>query len=127
MLVTADGATVQGTDGPIQIGAGAVTAEPDGTIRVGGAPAGKVRIADFEDPDVLGREAAGRFRAPASVTPREGKSALRGGALEQANVSIVERVAHLTEVTRGFEALNRGISLLMNDLDGRAISELGRR
>ena len=127
VLVTSDGAAVQGTNGPIRIGAGAVTADPDGTIRVDGAPAGKVRIADFDDRGVLAREGAGRFRAPSSVTPREGKGALHGGALEQANVSIVERVAHLTELTRSFEALNRGISVLMNDLDGRAISELGRR
>jgi flagellar basal-body rod protein FlgF len=127
VLVTADGAAVQGTDGAIHIGAGEVTADPDGTIRVGGAPAGKVRIVDFDNPEVLARESAGRFRAPSSVTPHEGKGALHGGALEQANVSIVERVAHLTELTRSFEALNRGISVLMNDLDGRAISELGRR
>ena len=35
--------------------------------------------------------------------------------------------AHLTEVARAFEALQRGITTLMNDVDGRAISELGRR
>jgi flagellar basal-body rod protein FlgF len=126
-LVTTDGATVQGTAGAIHIGAGEVTADPDGTVRVDGAPAGKVRIAEFDDPDVLARETADRFRAPSSVTPREGKGALHSGVLEQANVSVVERVAQLTELTRGFEALNRGISMLMNDLDGRAISELGRR
>jgi flagellar basal body rod protein FlgG len=76
---------------------------------------------------VLEREDAGRFRAPATASPRAGSSAVHGGALEQSNVSIVERVVHLTEVTRSFEALNRGISVLMNDLDARVISEVGRR
>ena len=33
----------------------------------------------------------------------------------------------MTEVARSFEALQKGISVLMNDIDGRAISELGRR
>jgi hypothetical protein len=36
-------------------------------------------------------------------------------------------MAQLTEVTRTFEALQRGVTIMMNDLDGRAITELGRR
>jgi len=36
-------------------------------------------------------------------------------------------MASLTEVSRTFEALQRGVTILMNDIDGRAISELGRR
>ncbi len=44
---------------------------------------------------------------------------------------MVERMAQMTEVARSFEALQRGISVLMNDIDGRAITELraplGRR
>ena len=35
--------------------------------------------------------------------------------------------SQLTEVARGFEALQRGLTILMNDVDGRAITELGRR
>ena len=49
------------------------------------------------------------------------------GAIEQSNVSLVERMASLTEVSRSFEALQRGVTILMNDIDGRAITELGRR
>jgi hypothetical protein len=30
-------------------------------------------------------------------------------------------------VSRTFEALQKGVSVLMNDVDGKAISELGRR
>ena len=48
-------------------------------------------------------------------------------SLEQSNVSVVERVAVMTEVSRSFEALQRGISVLMNDIDGRAITEFGRK
>jgi hypothetical protein len=33
----------------------------------------------------------------------------------------------LTEVTRGFEMMQRGVSVLMNDLDSKAIMELGKR
>jgi flagellar basal-body rod protein FlgF len=126
-LVAADGAQVQGEDGPIQLGAGPVTVNNDGSVLVGGAPAGRLRVVDFADTSGLEREEAGRFRWDGSVAPKPAAGAVKGGALEQANVSIVERVANLTEVTRSFEALNRGITVLMNDLDARAISELGRR
>jgi hypothetical protein len=33
----------------------------------------------------------------------------------------------MTEVMRSFEMLQKGISVLMNDIDGRAIQELGRK
>jgi hypothetical protein len=33
----------------------------------------------------------------------------------------------LTEVQRTFEALQRGVSMFMNEIDARAIGELGRR
>jgi hypothetical protein len=36
-------------------------------------------------------------------------------------------MAALTEITRAFEGLQRGVSLIYNDIDARAISELGRR
>jgi flagellar basal body rod protein FlgG len=52
---------------------------------------------------------------------------IRAGSLEQSNVSVAERLAQLTTVSRGFEALQKSISMLMNDVDGRAIDHLGRR
>jgi flagellar basal body rod protein FlgG len=49
------------------------------------------------------------------------------GSLEQSNVSVVERIAEMTEVTRNYDTLLRGVSVLMNDIDRGAISELGKR
>ena len=42
------------------------------------------------------------------VKPKPSDAVLVPGALEQANVSMVDRMATLTEVTRNFEALQRG-------------------
>ena len=39
--------------------------------------------------------------------------------------SVADRLAELTTVARGFEALQKAISVLMNDVDGRAIDDLG--
>jgi flagellar basal-body rod protein FlgG len=132
-LATVDGYAVQGeigTDeyGPLVLPGGPVTAEADGTIVVDGVPSGKFRIADFAAYDALSRQENGRFSAPAGLTPDIGSTVeLRGGALEQSNVTMAEQLVQVSEVARTFEALQRGLSVLMNDIDGRAITELGRR
>jgi flagellar basal-body rod protein FlgF len=129
-LTTSDGMVVQGDNGqPIRLVAdqGAVAIESDGTIRSGDEVAGKLKVVDFDDYSTLTREDGGRLRAGMAGRDASPNTQVRGGMLEQSNVSVVERMAQLTEVNRSFEALQRGVSTLMNDIDGRAISELGRR
>ena len=128
-LVTADGNVIQGDGGgPIVVGQGAIAFEPDGSVRAGGVLAGKLKIVDFGDYVGLRRE-GNFFRADAGsvATAAPPTSRVLGGALEASNVQLPERMVQLTEVSRAFEALQRGITTLMNDVDGRAISELGRR
>ena len=126
LLVTAQGETVLGDGGEIRLGKGAVTIEGNGTVRSGGQVVGQLQLADFADADLI-RESGARFRPVmgAEVQPFEGS--LVSGAIEQSNVSVVDRMIALTEVTRGFEMLQRGVSVLMNDLDSRSIAELGKR
>ena len=127
-LTALDGSVVQGESGPIVLDPGTVSVKPDGTIVSGKKPAGKVRLVTFDDDRVLKKDGVGRYRAPDGfVTKAATDATLHGGALEQSNVSVPERLAELTEVSRGFDALQRGISVVMNDVDGRAIAELGRR
>ena len=128
-LVTSDGSEIQGDGGgPIVVGQGAIAFEPDGSVRAGGVLAGKLKLVDFGDYVGLRRE-GDYYRPDAGVTPTAVAETLRvrGGALESSNVQLPERMVQLTEVSRAFEALQRGITTLMNDVDGRAISELGRR
>jgi flagellar basal body rod protein FlgG len=100
----------------------------DGTIRVGQTVAGRIKVVTVENEDSLVRETGTRFRVPAGVETTDVEDArIFAGALEQSNVSVVERVAVMTDVSRSFEALQKGISVLMNDIDGRAIAELGRK
>jgi len=127
-LVTEDGAAVLGESGPIKLGVGALSIASDGTIRTGATAAGKLQVVDFPDYDGLSRESGARFRAadPTKATPAAA-TLVRAGAVEKSNVSMVERIAEMTEVSRTFEALQKGVSVLMNDIEGRAITELGRR
>ncbi len=127
-LTTHDGNAVLGEDGPIKLPAGPVEVSTDGTISVAGVSAGRTRLVTFADPSRLAREDGVRFRAAAGMNATPATSAIvRTGTLEQSNVSLPECMSQLAEVSRSFEALQRGLSTLLNEIDGRAIAELGRR
>jgi flagellar basal-body rod protein FlgG len=126
LLTTAEGEPVLGDKGEIRLGAGKITIDQDGTIRNGAAVAGRLSIVALDETGI-DRESGARFRAMPGTTPRPATGKVIGGALEQANVGVVDRMVALTEIKRSFEALQRGATVLMNDVDGRAINELGRR
>ena len=126
LLTTAEGEPVLGENGEIKLGPGKITVDQDGTIRTGAAVAGRLRMVEFDEASI-DRESGARFRALPGATPRPASGKVIGGALEQANVSVVDRMVALTEIKRSFESLQRGATVLMNDIDGRAITELGRR
>jgi flagellar basal-body rod protein FlgF len=127
ILTTRDGNPVLGEGGEIRLGNGIAKIGEDGTIRIDEAVAGRLKVVAFEAPGDMERETGARFRAAPNRTPQPSAALVVGGSLEAANVSVVDRMAALTEITRAFEGLQRGISVLANDIDGRAISELGRR
>ncbi len=128
-LVTADNHPVLGEGGPIRIPANVpVQFTEDGTVRAGAQALGKLRVVDIGDPRLLQRAGNSSFRMPDGENPAAvDNPQVRGAMLEQSNVSVVDRVAQLVNVTRSYDSLNRGISVLMNDVAGRAIQELGRR
>jgi flagellar basal-body rod protein FlgF len=134
-LVTRDGMPVLGverqgrTDRTLRAPAGGpVAVDAQGNVQADGVTIGRLSLVEFADPTRLVREDAGRFRASAGASPRPAdESSVRGGAIEQSNVSLVERIAHMTEVSRSFQALQRGLSVMLNDIEGRAINEFGKR
>ena len=64
---------------------------------------------------------------PVGIVEAKRKNKDVSASLEQSNVSVVQRVAEMSEVSRNYETLLRGVSVLMNDVDKGAITELGRR
>ena len=128
-LTTREGKAVLGDDGPIKLEEGEIAIENDGTIRAGAEVAGKLAVVRFENPGVLLREGGSLLRAPEGATPIkvEDSALVKPGALEDSNVSVVERLGELTTVSRAFQSLQRALSVLMNDVDGRSIDALGRR
>ena len=129
-LVTREGSVVMGQDGPIKIeGRGDIKIEEDGTVRVGKEPVGKLAVVRFENPGELLRAGGALLVAPKEATPipiEEGPL-VKPGALEDSNVSVVERLGELTNVSRAFQSLQKALSVMMNDVDGRSIDTLGKR
>ncbi len=125
-LVTADGAVVRGVDGPIEVGPGTLTVDADGSVVSNGAVVGRLAVVQFADPGALVRESGALLRSDETPTP-VATPTIRAGSLEQSNVSVVDRVVELTSVNRSFQALQKAVSVLMNDIDGRAIDTFGRR
>jgi len=126
-LVTEGGDLVQGKGGPITLGPGEVRVDSDGTVWAGETRAGQLALVDFADTGSMTRD-HGTLLAADGQTPTDVDAVIvHGGALEQSNVSVADRLAELTTVSRGFEALQKAISLTMNDVDSKAIDVLGRR
>lgn len=127
-ITTPDGDPLLSDAGPLRLPPGELSFAADGTIRVGKTTVGRPSVTTFSDSSQLVRENGVRFRAPDTLTPETAPdSRVRSGMLEQSNVMPTERMAQLLGNSRNFDALQRGISVLMNDIDGRAITELGRR
>ena len=128
ILVTTQGEPVLGESGEITLGNGAAKIDADGTVKSGATVLGKLRVVEFAAESDLARESGARFRAIPGATAQTAETArLVTGSIEQSNANVVEIMARLTEVSRGFESLQRGVTTLTNELDGRAISELTRR
>src|SRR5579871_26869 len=126
-LTTEDGSLVQGTNGPITLGNGEIKVAEDGTVTAGDDPVGKLKVVTFADPSHLSLDGTTLLKADGQTPTTLDDPKVRDGSLEQSNVSMSGRLAELTTVSRGFEALQKALSLLMNDVDGKAIEQLGRR
>lgn len=125
VLSTTHGEPVLGEAGEITLTNGNATIDASGTVKSGATVLGKLRVAEFRSEGDLVRESGARFMAIPGASPESAERVrLVSGSLEQSNASVVDIMAKLTEVSRGFESLQRGVSTLTNELDGRAISEL---
>lgn len=126
VLTTRDGFPVVGEGGEITLGNGPASIGEDGSIQVGTTVAGRLKVVVFDE-GAIERESGARFRATGPPLPRDAAARVLGGSLEAANVTVVDRMATLVELTRAFEGLQRGLAVLSNDVDGRAITELAKR
>jgi flagellar basal body rod protein FlgG len=126
-VTTEGGDLVQGKGGPITLGPGEVRVDPDGSVWTGDTRAGQLSVVNFADTGLMTRDRGTLLDAAGQAPTDVDSPIVHGGSLEQSNVSVADRLAELTTVSRGFEALQKAISTMMNDVDSKTIDVLGRR
>lgn len=126
-LVTSDGAIVEGEDGPIQLTRGDARIDNKGLVWSGTNNVGRLKVVTVSDPGGMTRGMGARLLANGQEVTEVEDLVLRPSSLEASNVAMAEGLGRLTSVSRNFEALQRAISTLLNDVDGRFIDQIGRR
>jgi flagellar basal-body rod protein FlgF len=123
------GGVVLGEDGkPLRAPAGG--AEPSisaqGELVAGGGPVGRLRLVTFARPEALSHEGGSMLAASAgSGGPRVAgaEGALRVGALEESNVSVIKSMNEMIRLSRAFEAFERTIHAI-HEADRRVVTSV---
>lgn len=123
-LVTSQGNTVLGEQGPVTLPSGNVSISSDGTISVDGTVVDKLRLAEFPPGTQLTALGNATYGAPAGLAGAAVDSTVRQGMLEGSNVSATEGVVQLLTVQRNAEMLGRAFSALDGQLNQVAVQDL---
>ena len=126
-LTTRDGYVLLGENGPIQLGQGKVRIDEQGSVYLDGNLMDRLKLVTFNDPRALQREGAA-LMAPVSDKMKAVPAQLqvRQGYLEQSNVNAIAGVVGMVGILRHFEAIQKSVNLLMNEVNAKAIDRLGR-
>ncbi len=127
VLTTREGNVVLGENGPIQLGPGTVRIDEQGSVYLDGNVIDRLKLVTFGDPQALKRE-GDSLMAPVNdaVKAVPAQPEIRQGYLEQSNVNAVASVVGMVGILRHFEAIQKSVNLLMNDINDKAIDRLGR-
>ncbi len=128
-IVLPSGARLQGASGPlvVDVSQGEPAFAPDGTLSVGGATVGRVRVVRFDDPSVLEPAGGNTFRAPDGAARDVDAANLRvvSGFVEASNVNPVREMVQMIEALRTYEASEKSVQAADQILD-TLINRVGR-
>jgi flagellar basal-body rod protein FlgG len=128
VLTTSEGYPVLGTSGrAITLGAGKIHIGESGDVFLDGTQVDRLKVTSFTDLTALEKEGSSLFKTTGgqnSEKASEGK--IKSGFLEQSNVNPVFAITRMVEINRNFEAIQKSIHLMMNDMNAKAIDKLGR-
>jgi len=127
-LVTKQGYAVMGEGGPLQFdpaNSHSFTVSATGEVSQGSEVKGKLKIAEFNDPNLLTALGAGTFRAdnPNLQAGATASTQVRQGFIEASNISSTTEMANLITAMRAFEA-NQRVVQMQDERMGRTITEL---
>jgi flagellar basal-body rod protein FlgF len=113
-LVTSQGDSVLGEQGPISLPNGAVAVSSDGTI------------SEFSPHTNLSAAGNSLYEAPAGSALTPASSSVRQGMLEDSNVSPVNGVVQLITIQRNAEMMQRALTLFDTQFNQTAAQDLPR-
>jgi flagellar basal-body rod protein FlgF len=127
VLTTADGYPVLGANGSaITLGPGKIGIGEEGDVTLDGVHVDRLKIAAFDDVSVLEKEGNSLFISQKGQEAEKSSDAkIKSGYLEQSNVNPVSSIVRMVEIMRHFEAIQKSINLIMNDINSKAIEKLG--
>lgn len=124
-LVTSDGHSIQGENGPIVLGSQdtGVSIGHDGTVSTDQGQRGKIRLVQFANVQTLKNEGANLFSSPIAPQPAGPLARIESGVIERSNVKPVLEMSRLISVNRSYGSVASMISQL-SELRRSAISRL---
>lgn len=126
-LMTADGLTVQGAGGAIDVSGGPIEISDDGIVRVNGEERGQLRIVEFEDPHRLERQGENLYYADEETVAASAQGVntrVIGRSIELSNVQVPIEMANMLMGMRAYAA-NQKVVTTISDTMSRLIDQVG--
>lgn len=123
-LVTKDGYTVLGQNGPITLQSGDFTVNEDGTVEQNGETVDKLLMTEFDDTAVLKKYGMNLIQADAEAQARNFSGTVQQGYLELSNVNSIKEMVDMITVLRSYEANQKVLQAIDSTLD-KAVNQVG--
>ncbi len=125
-LITQDGFPVLGRQGEITLNGKNIQFTPDGSVRVDGNEVDQMEFVTFADIRSLQKEGGNLFQADETMEEvKANPTQIHQGAVEASNVNPLEEMVRLMDTLRSYESSSKVIQA-QDELDGKAVNELGR-
>jgi flagellar basal-body rod protein FlgF len=110
----------------ITLGAGTIQIGQDGDISLNGASVDKLKLVSFDNMSNIEREGNSLFKYKGSESSiKTSDAAIKSGYLEQSNVNPVASMVQMIDIQRRFDAMQKSVNLLLNDINAKVIDKLG--
>lgn len=123
-LITRNGDTVLGTNGPITIRGEAFTINRDGQIVDDNGSLGTLSIVDFKEPHLLKKEGSSLYNyagVQTDIMPAENPN-VQQSYLEKSNVNPSEEMIKMIEAYRNFESVQKAIQS-MDEVTNKMVND----
>ncbi len=126
-VVTSEGQHLLGESGWLQVptDAGEITISEDGTVYADGETVDQITLTDFENYDYLKKFAETMYEPVDGAVTTEATGQVVQGYTEQSNVNIVSEMVNMIAITRAYEANQKVIKSLDEQLNAD-VNSVGR-